>query len=67
MAGAPIDKGAGIKVLSKVGDRVERGDPLYRIHAFEPSQYDLAVAAARSSTGYLIDGDTPSTHDETKP
>ena len=57
MAGAPLDKGAGIKVLKKIGDRVESGEPLYGIHAFEPSQYDLAVAAARSSTGYLIDGD----------
>jgi thymidine phosphorylase len=60
MAGAPLDKGAGIKVLKKVGGRVERGEPLYRIHAFEPSQFDLAVAAARSSPGYLIDGDPTS-------
>jgi thymidine phosphorylase len=67
MAGAPIDKGAGIKVLKKVGDRVESGEPLYRIHAFEPSQYDLAVAAAGSSAGYLIDGDPPAADDEAKP
>jgi thymidine phosphorylase len=57
MAGAPLDKGAGIKVLKKVGHRVEQGEPLYRIYAFEPSQYDLAVAAARSGSGYLIHGE----------
>src|SRR5664280_227481 len=29
-AGAPIDKGAGIKIFKKIGDRVEKGEPLYR-------------------------------------
>ena len=45
-AGAPIDKGAGIKLFKKIGDRVEKGEPLYRIHAFDQSELDLAVAAA---------------------
>ena len=55
-AGAPIDKGAGIKIFKKIGDRVEKGEPLYRIHAFEQSEYDLAVAATKADTGYVIDG-----------
>jgi thymidine phosphorylase len=55
-AGAPIDKGAGIKILKKIGDRVEKGEPLYRIYAADHSEYDLAVAAAKSNPGYLIDG-----------
>ncbi|MFN7192254.1 MAG: hypothetical protein ACK5U4_12545, partial [Rhodospirillales bacterium] len=55
-AGAPINKGAGIDVFRKIGDRVEKGEPLYRIHAFERSEYDLAVAAAKTDTGYVIDG-----------
>ena len=46
-AGAPIDKGAGIKVHKKIGDRVDQGEPLYRIYAFDPSQFGLAVAAPR--------------------
>jgi thymidine phosphorylase len=54
-AGAPVDKGAGIRVFKKIGDRVEQGEPLYRIYAFEPSEYDLAVAAARIDPGYSID------------
>jgi thymidine phosphorylase len=57
-AGAPIDKGAGIKVFKKIGDRVERGEPLYRIYASGQSEYDLAVAASRSESGYLIDAAT---------
>ena len=56
-AGAPIDKGAGIKVFKKIGDRVEQGEPLYRIYAFDRSEYDLAVGATRVNTGYVIDGD----------
>ncbi len=55
-AGAPIDKGAGIKVFKKIGDRVEQGEPLYRIHAFDDPEYDLALAATKLSTGYTIDG-----------
>ena len=53
-AGAPLDKGAGIKVFKKIGDRVEKGEPLYRIYAFDDSQFDLAVAATTQSTGYAI-------------
>ncbi|WP_454619702.1 thymidine phosphorylase family protein [Bradyrhizobium cenepequi] len=57
-AGAPLDKGAGIKLFKKIGDRVERGEALYRIHAFEQSGYDLAVAMADAGSGYAIDGDS---------
>jgi thymidine phosphorylase len=54
-AGAPIDKGAGIKVFKKIGDHVEKGEPLYRIYAYDQSEYDLAVGAAKSDSGYVID------------
>jgi len=57
-AGAPIDKGAGIKVFKKIGDHVEQGEALYRIHAFNASQFDLAVAASRTRSGYAVGGDT---------
>jgi thymidine phosphorylase len=59
MAGAPLDKGAGIKLFKKIGDRVEQGEPVYRIYAFEPSEYDLAVAASSSNPGFTVNG-TPS-------
>lgn len=55
-AGAPIDKGAGIKVFKKIGDRVEKGEPLYRIHAFDQSEFELAIATAKANAGYVIDG-----------
>jgi thymidine phosphorylase len=53
-AGAPLDKGAGIKLFKKIGDRVESGEPLYRIYAFDQSEYDLAAASAKSDAGYAI-------------
>jgi len=53
-AGAPIDKGAGIKAFKKIGDHVDRGEPLYRIYAFDESQFDLAVTAAKAEEGYVV-------------
>jgi thymidine phosphorylase len=53
-AGAPIDKGAGIKVFKKIGDRVEQGEPLYCIHAFDDAQFDLARAGAAADAGYVV-------------
>ncbi len=52
--GAPIDKGAGIKVFKKIGDQVEEGEPLYRIFAFDEPEFDLAVAATKADAGYII-------------
>jgi thymidine phosphorylase len=53
-AGAPIDKGAGIRLFGKIGDRVEKGQPLYRIHAYDQSELDLAATAAKANSGYTI-------------
>jgi thymidine phosphorylase len=53
-AGAPIDKGAGIKVFKKIGDRVEQGEPLYRIYAFGEPEYDLARAGSKTDSGYVV-------------
>jgi thymidine phosphorylase len=58
-AGAPLDKGAGIKVLKKVGDYVEKGEALYRIVSFDHPEYDLAVGATKENTGYVVDGQRP--------
>ena len=55
-AGAPLDKGAGVKLYKKIGDRVDQGEPLYRIHAFEQSEFDLALAMAKADAGYALDG-----------
>jgi thymidine phosphorylase len=55
IAGAPLDKGAGIKLFKKVGDHVEQGEPLYRVYAFDTSESDLAAATARTNPGYSIE------------
>lgn len=54
-AGAPMDKGAGIDLLRRVGDDVMAGEPLYVIHA--NAEIDLAVAAARAqqAQAYLFE------------
>ena len=54
-AGAPIDKGAGIRLFRKIGDRVEQGEPLYRVYAFDPPESGLAAAAAKANSGYAIE------------
>ena len=53
-AGAPTDKSAGLDLLARVGDRVERGTPLYRIQARSGDRLEAAVARARESHGFSI-------------
>jgi thymidine phosphorylase len=59
LAGAPMDKGAGIDLLAKLGDKVERGQPLYRIHACFQSDFRFACDLAADSSGYGIDDREP--------
>ncbi len=54
LAGAPMDKGAGIALLRKVGERVERGEPLYRIHACVASDFAFAGELADEDGGYQL-------------
>jgi thymidine phosphorylase len=53
-AGAPIDKGAGIKLFKKISDPVAQGEPLYRIFAFDEPEFDLALAASKADAGYVV-------------
>jgi thymidine phosphorylase len=55
-AGAPLDKGAGIRLFKKIGDRVEQGEPLYRVYTFDRPEHDLAASAAAVDSGYEIGG-----------
>jgi thymidine phosphorylase len=54
MAGAPMDKGAGVDLLRKLGDRVEQGEPLYRVHASFPADFRFAGTLVDSDTGYRL-------------
>jgi thymidine phosphorylase len=60
MAGAPVDKGAGITVFKKIGDRVDAGEPLYRVFACESSEFELVSAAAKVEGGFDINGEVKS-------
>lgn len=54
LAGAPMDKGAGIDLLHKVGDTVRRGDVLYTIHAASETGLAFARSLAEQFSGYEI-------------
>jgi thymidine phosphorylase len=54
MAGAPTDPGAGLDLMVRVGDRVEVGQPLYRIHGSEPSDFAFAAEAAAERSGIEV-------------
>jgi len=54
LAGAPGSKGAGIDLVRKVGERVEKGAPLYRIHADVETDFGFATAMAEEMDAYTI-------------
>lgn len=54
MAGAPMAKRAGVDLLKKVGDSVEKDTPLYRIYAEFPADFNFAKNLANSDDGYRI-------------
>jgi thymidine phosphorylase len=54
LAGAPMDKGAGIFLCKKLGDPVVMGDVLYRIHAQFQADFNFAQRAAQHRSGYRI-------------
>ena len=54
LAGAPTDPGAGLDILRKVGEPVAAGEPLYRIHGSEPSDFGFAVEASAEDPGVSV-------------
>lgn len=54
LAGAPMDKGAGIDLLKKVGDRVRKGEPIYRIHACFDTDFKFAKELVAENDGYAL-------------
>jgi len=44
-AGTPGSKGAGVKLFAKTGDRVEEGEPLFRIYSESANKLENAVRA----------------------
>lgn len=56
LAGAPLDKGAGIDLLRKAGEFVEKGEPVYTIYAERDGDLALARDAAARNSGFALDG-----------
>ncbi|MBI3775140.1 MAG: thymidine phosphorylase family protein [Gammaproteobacteria bacterium] len=54
MAGAPMDKGAGVDVLKKLGEPINRGETLYRVYAEFPADYQFALKLAQQNNGYTL-------------
>ena len=54
MAGAPTDPGAGLDLLTKVGDKVRKGEPLYRIHGDDPADFGFACRSADDQSGFRV-------------
>ena len=54
MAGAPMDKGAGVDLLKKLGERVNAGEALYRVHAEFPANFQFAHKLAQQDSGYRL-------------
>ncbi len=60
LAGAPLDKGAGIYLYKKLGDRVEAGEPLYKLHSQFEADFNFALEFIENhSTGYQIGEKAP--------
>jgi len=54
LAGAPGDHKAGVYLMKKLGDPVEAGEALYRVHAQYRADFDFAVRLAQRNTGYKV-------------
>ena len=54
LAGASQYPGAGLDLLKKVGDFVEPGETLYRIHSVSASDFAFANSYADGDSGYEI-------------
>lgn len=56
LAGAPKVKGAGVELFRKLGQPVNRGDALYRVHAQFPADRDFARQASARASGFSVGG-----------
>lgn len=54
IAGAPIDKKAGVDLICKTGDAVSKGDVIYRIYAEFMSDFEFAKKLVALKDGYTI-------------
>ncbi|HLF97862.1 MAG TPA: thymidine phosphorylase family protein [Methylococcaceae bacterium] len=62
LAGAPMAKGAGVDIFKKLGDKVAKGEVLYRIHAEFQSNFDFARDFALARPAYRVGTAEPPSH-----
>ncbi|NHI94042.1 MAG: thymidine phosphorylase [Candidatus Lokiarchaeota archaeon] len=56
LAGAPFDKGAGIKILGKRGDKISNGDVLLEIFSESETKLTKATSRALENPPILVEG-----------
>jgi thymidine phosphorylase len=54
LAGAPVAKSAGVDLRVQVGQRVERGEPLFALHAEAPGELAYALEHARQGVVAVV-------------
>ncbi len=54
IAGAPMEKKAGVDLLKKLGDKVQKGEVIYRIYAEFSADFKFAQRLADENNGYTI-------------
>jgi len=54
LAGAPKVKGAGVDLARKLGERVQAGEPLYRVYAAFPADLEFARIATQRFSAYAL-------------
>ncbi len=57
LAGAPVEKSAGLEFLVRLGQSVKRGEPLMIIHAASPGELEYAVSFQREHPEMIRFGD----------
>jgi thymidine phosphorylase len=63
LAGAPADKNAGIDLIKKVGDKINKGDTLFTIYACFKSDFEFSTQFADENSAYVIEKKPPTTDD----
>ncbi len=56
VAGAPADKGAGVRLYVKAGENVKPGDPLFEIYAESEEKLSEALIVARRNWPIRVEG-----------
>ena len=54
LAGAPMDKGAGVDLHKKLGEPVKTGELIYSIYAEFPADFEFAQESAEQDSGFNI-------------